>query len=147
MENFTARAGEVENAPLWAHLLSWFLAGHSRASPKPRQGIVPSFFCREYDKGKRKKWQQERQKSWLRKDCAETAIGSRKENASAPAYGRSRTTWNACAAPMAFDIFTKLTDGSEWYKLLTTRQRTAPSFFCRNWNKGRGKMRDGKSHK
>lgn len=44
-------------------------------------------------------------------------------------------------------VNTKLTDGSEWYKLLTTRQRTAPSFFCRNWNKGRGKMRDGKSHK
>ncbi len=53
--NFTAKASEVENAPLWAHLLSWFLAGHSRASPKPRQGIAPSFFCRNWNKGKRKR--------------------------------------------------------------------------------------------
>ena len=133
----------MENAPLWAHLLSWFLAGHSRASPKPRQGIVPSFFCREYDKGKRKEWQQERQKSWLRKDCAETAIGSRKENASAPAYGRSRTTWNACAAPVAFDIFTKLTDGSEWYNLFNNAAGGFALFLLPHSNKGR---MEGKSN-
>ena len=40
-------------------------------------GIVPSFFCRDRGEGKRKEWQQERQKSWLRKACAETAICSR----------------------------------------------------------------------
>ena len=28
-------------------------------------------------------------------------------------------------------VNTKSTDGSEWYKLLTTRQGIAPSFFCR----------------
>ena len=126
----------MENAPLWAHLLSWFLAGHSRASPKPRQGIAPSFFCREYDKGKRKKWQQERQKSWLRKDCAETAIGSRWGKASAPAYGRSRTTWNACAAQVAFDIFTKLTDGSEWYDLFNNAAEDRALFLLSQLEQG-----------
>lgn len=55
-------------------------------------GDCALFLLPQLEQGQRKEWLSERQKSWLRKDCAETAIGSRKENASAPAYGRSRTT-------------------------------------------------------
>ena len=45
----------MENAPIRAHLLPWLLTGHSRASPELRQGIAPSFFCRNRNKGKRKR--------------------------------------------------------------------------------------------
>lgn len=38
-------------------------------------------------------------------------------------------------------VDTKLTDWSEWYKPLTMRQRIAPSFFCRNRNKGKRKVK------
>ena len=46
------RGGECAHG---AHLLPWFLTGHSRASPETRQGIAPSFFCRATTRGKRRK--------------------------------------------------------------------------------------------
>ena len=49
------RADEVENAPVWAHLLFVVLTGPPTASPELRQGIAPSFFCRATTRGKGRK--------------------------------------------------------------------------------------------
>ena len=41
--------------PVWAHLPSVVLIGHPTASPELRHGIAPSFFCRNRNKGKKRK--------------------------------------------------------------------------------------------
>ena len=44
----------ARNAPIQGASSSVVLTGHPTASPEPRQGIAPSFFCRKRNTGKRK---------------------------------------------------------------------------------------------
>ena len=54
-----------------------FLKGFSRASLGIRQEIAPSLSPPTRSRGHKEELWQTSQKSWLRKDCAETATGSR----------------------------------------------------------------------
>ena len=58
-----------------------FFRGFSQGIPVPRRSSGRALYFLSFDaiaeQGQRKEWQSERQKSWLSKDCAETAIGSR----------------------------------------------------------------------